>query len=1094
MPVSALLIANRGEIAIRIARAAADMNLRSVAVYAEDDAASLHVRAADSAVALKGRGVAAYLDISQLIALAQEQGCNAIHPGYGFLAENPELARQCAAAGIRFIGPSAEVLHLFGDKAQARALAERCDVQLVRGINQAIDLQQAQDFMHSLGDSAAVMLKALAGGGGRGMRAVFTPADLPDAFKRCQSEARSAFGIDSLYIEQLVSNARHIEIQVLGDGSGAVSHLWERDCSLQRRQQKIIEIAPSPDLSPDTRQRMIDAALKLASKVNYQGIGTFEFLVDNDSPQHFYFMEANPRIQVEHTITEQITGVDLLQTQLKLAMGDSLAELNLLEPPTINGCAVQLRINMETLASDGTTHPAAGTLSAYQPPSGPGLRVDGYGYPGYSVNPSYDSLLAKLIVHAPDYPSALRKAYRALCEFNIEGVSHSIGLLQSVLQLPEVARNQVNTRFVESQLSALLGAQASAHPHHYFNHSAGTSSSATSISQVPQGCEALCAPSSGVIVSLQVDVGNSVAKGETIAVLEAMKMELEIKAEHSGIVHSLAVMPGSIVSQGAALVFIEPADVTGEQMLNEEAIDLEHIRADLGEVLERHAITLDEGRPHAVAKRRKTLQRTTRENLADLLDQGSFSEYGALAIAAQRRRRSLDELIEQSPADGLVAGTGTINAELFGSKAARCMAIAYDYTVFAGTQGVMNHKKTDRMLQLAEQWRLPVVLFAEGGGGRPGDTDFVGVAGLDCHTFVGMAKLSGRVPLVGVVSGRCFAGNAALLGCCDVIIATRNASIGMAGPAMIEGGGLGSYTAEQVGPTSVQSPNGVIDLLVEDEAEAVSAAKHYLGYFQGALNDWQCSDQRKLRHLIPENRLRVYDIRHVIETLADQGSVLELRREFAPGMITAFIRIEGQPFGLLANNPAHLGGAIDAVSGDKAARFMQVCNAFDIPLVSLCDTPGFMVGPQAEQQATVRHVSRMFVVAASLSVPFFTVVLRKGYGLGAQAMAAGSFHSPLFTIAWPSGEFGAMGLEGAVRLGFAKELAAAESEQARQQLFDKLVTKAYANGKAINMASFLEIDAVIDPEQTRGWLIRGLNSTPAPSAEKTGKRGYIDTW
>jgi acetyl-CoA carboxylase carboxyltransferase component len=406
---------------------------------------------------------------------------------------------------------------------------------------------------------------------------------------------------------------------------------------------------------------------------------------------------------------------------------------------------------------------------------------------------------------------------------------------------------------------------------------------------------------------------------------------------------------------------------------------------------------------------------------------------------------------------------------------------------------VINHKKTDRMLGLAAQWRLPLVLFAEGGGGRPGDTDFVGVAGLDCHTFVGMARLSGLVPTVGIVSGRCFAGNAALLGCCDVIIATANASIGMAGPAMIEGGGLGSFKPEQVGPVSVQGPNGVIDVQVADEAEAVRVAKQYLSYFQGALNDWDCADQRELRHLIPENRLRVYDIRQVIDTLADRDSVLELRRQFAPGLITAFIRIEGQPFGLLANNPAHLGGAIDALAGDKAARFMQLCDAFDIPLLSLCDTPGFMVGPEAEKQATVRHVSRMFVAAASLSVPFFTVVLRKGYGLGAQAMAAGSFHSPLFTIAWPSAEFGAMGLEGAVRLGFAKELAAIEEPAARQQLFDKLVAKAYQNGKGINMASFLEIDAVIDPVETRAWLLRGLNATPRP-APREGKKRSIDTW
>ena len=1089
-PFAALLIANRGEIAIRIARAANELGIRAVAVYAEDDGASLHLRQADSAVALQGRGVAAYLDMDQLIAIARAEGCTAVHPGYGFLAENAEFARRCQAAGLCFIGPSAEVLDLFGDKAAARELAKRCAVPLVAGINQAISLEQAHDF---LAEHGAVMLKALAGGGGRGMRPVFNAAELDEAFARCQSEANTAFGNDALYIEQLVSQARHIEIQVLGDATGAVSHLWERDCSLQRRQQKLVEIAPSPDLPAATRVRMIEAALTLASAACYQGLGTFEFLLDAEHPERFYFMEANPRIQVEHTVTEQVTGVDLLHTQLKLAAGHSLAELGLLQPPALNGCAVQLRINLESMNVDGSTRPATGTLSAYQPPSGPGLRVDGYGYAGYPVSPSYDSLLAKLIAHAPDYPSALRRAYRALCEFRLEGVASNLHLLQNLLRLPQVVSYELSTRFVENHLSELLAAQPQAHPHHFFAGAQAPQQMAEQTQDAPPGCLPLVTPSTGVVVSLDVAEGDAIAVGQSIAVLEAMKMEFVLKASHSGIVRQLAVQVGSALNEGQALLYIEPAEVAADHSHNEQSLDLAHIRADLAEVLERHAITRDERRPQAVAKRRKTGQRTVRENLADLLDDGSFNEYGALALAAQRRRRSLEELIEQSPADGLVAGTGTVNAEHFGDHAARCMTIAYDYTVFAGTQGVMNHKKTDRMLGLAAQWRLPLVLFAEGGGGRPGDTDFVGVAGLDCHTFVGMAKLSGLVPLVGVVSGRCFAGNAALLGCCDVIIATENASIGMAGPAMIEGGGLGSFTPEQVGPVSVQGPNGVIDVRVADEAEAVRVAKQYLSYFQGSLSDWHCADQRELRQLIPENRLRVYDIRQVIATLADRDSVLELRRQFAPGLITAFIRIEGKPFGLLANNPEHLGGAIDAVAGDKAARFMQLCDAFDIPLLSLCDTPGFMVGPDAEKQATVRHVSRMFVAAASLTVPFFTVVLRKGYGLGAQAMAAGSFHSPLFTIAWPSAEFGAMGLEGAVRLGFAKELAALEDPAERQQLFDKLVAKAYQSGKGINMASFLEIDAVIDPLDTRAWLLRGLNAAPRP-APREGKKRAVDTW
>ncbi|PWU29616.1 carbamoyl-phosphate synthase large subunit [Pseudomonas sp. RW407] len=1091
MPITCLLIANRGEIAIRIARAAAELGIRSVAVFAEDDAASLHTRQADQAVPLRGRGAAAYLDIAQLIEVALAQGCDAVHPGYGFLSENAGFAHRCEAAGLRFVGPDAEVLERLGDKARARELASQHGVALAAGTNRATSLEEAERFFAQLPSGAGMMIKALAGGGGRGMRAVRRREDIAEAYARCQSEARAAFGNDALYVERLVERARHIEIQVIGDGSGQVSHLWERDCSLQRRNQKLLEIAPSPGLHPRLRGAITSAAVRLAEAVRYRGLGTFEFLLDEDSGD-FLFMEANPRLQVEHTITEAITGIDLVQAQLRLAAGASLAELGLQQAdiPAPRGFALQLRINLESLAADGTPQPASGVLAAYQPPSGPGLRVDGYGYPGYRTGAGYDSLLAKLIVQAADYPQALRKAYHALCEFRIEGVANNIPLLLNLLRRPELADNQVSTRFIEQHLAELLA--GGEHPHRWLG-SAGGEQAARSHA-APPGCLALNAPGAGVLVNLLAAPGDAVASGQVIAIVEAMKMEFEVKASASGIVHSLAAEPGDSLDEGAPLLFVEPAEVAALDEGQAGELDLEHIRADLAEVLERHAIGLDERRPEAIAKRHAAGKRSARENLADLLDPGSFIEYGGLAIAAQRRRRSLEELQALSPADGLVTGLGSVNAAQFGEEAARCLAIAYDYTVFAGTQGVMNHKKSDRMLQLAEQWRIPLVLYAEGGGGRPGDSDYLGVAGLDCATFMGMAKLSGLVPLVGVVSGRCFAGNAALLGCCDVIIATRDSSIGMAGPAMIEGGGLGRYAAEEVGPSSVQGPNGVIDVLVEDEAEATRIARQYLSYFQGEVADWQCADQRHLRHAVPENRLRAYDIRQVIATLADEGSVLELRRQFAPGMITALVRIEGKPFGLIANNPAHLGGAIDAVAGDKAARFMQLCDAFDLPMLSLCDTPGFMVGPEAEKQGTVRHVSRMFVTAASLSVPFFTVVLRKGYGLGAMAMAAGSFHASLFTIAWPSGEFGAMGLEGAVRLGYAKELAAVEDAGERQKLFDKMVAAAYRHGKGLNMASFLEIDDVIDPAETRRWLLRGLASTPKAAKRAGKKRPLIDTW
>ncbi|MDQ1373078.1 MAG: hypothetical protein QOJ09_416 [Actinomycetota bacterium] len=592
-------------------------------------------------------------------------------------------------------------------------------------------------------------------------------------------------------------------------------------------------------------------------------------------------------------------------------------------------------------------------------------------------------------------------------------------------------------------------------------------------------------PMQGTIVSVDVSAGDHVHAGQQLLVIESMKMEHVIGAEHGGVVRAIEVVVGQTVQPGDPLVVVEEADVAVASPVGSAAASGE--RHDLAEVEERHALGLDEARPDAVARRRKTGQRTTRENVDDLVDAGTFVEYGPLVIAAQRRRRELDDLIRRTPADGLVAGIGAINGH-------RTIVMSYDYTVLAGTQGLQNHRKKDRLFELAERLRLPVVFFTEGGGGRPGDTDGASVSGLDCLAFALWGGLSGLVPLVGINSGRCFAGNAALLGVCDVVIATADSNIGMGGPAMIEGGGLGVYAPEDVGPMSVQVPNGVVDVAVADEAEAVAVARQYLSYFQGATSEWECADQTALRSVIPENRLRAYDVRRAVEGLADAGSVLELRREFGPGMVTSLVRVEGRPIGLIANNPSHLGGAIDADGADKAARFMQLCDAFDLPILFLCDTPGIMVGPEAEKTALVRHVSRMFVTGASLTVPFMTIVLRKGYGLGAQAMAGGSFKAPVFCVAWPTGEFGGMGLEGAVRLGFRKELEAIEDDDERQRLFDEMVARMYTHGKALNTATYFEIDDVIDPADSRRWITAALDAAPPPPPRAGKKRPMIDTW
>jgi len=582
------------------------------------------------------------------------------------------------------------------------------------------------------------------------------------------------------------------------------------------------------------------------------------------------------------------------------------------------------------------------------------------------------------------------------------------------------------------------------------------------------------APMQALVITVRAEVGQKVAPGQPLVILEAMKMEHIVAAERSGVVRKVLVDADAMVAAGDLLVVLEPAEHAELATAAVEEASLDAIRPDLAEVIQRHAFGLDENRPEAVAKRRKTGQRTARENIANLVDEGTLVEYGALVIAAQRRRRPIDELIQRTPADGMVAGVGRVNGEAFGEARTLCVVMSYDYTVLAGTQGTMNHLKKDRMFELAEERSLPVVLFSEGGGGRPGDTDHAIVAGLDCRAFQYFAELSGRVPLVGVNSGRCFAGNAALLGCCDVVIATRASNIGMGGPAMIEGGGLGVFAPEEVGPSASQYRNGVIDVLVDDDDEAVAAAKKYLSYFQGTLPGWTCADQRLLRAAIPENRLRVYEVRKVIEILADEGSVLELRGGFGAGMVTALGRVEGRPVGIIANNPMHLGGAIDGEAADKASSFMKLCSTFGIPLVFLCDTPGFMVGPEAEETGLVKRAAKLFTTSAALEVAFCTIVLRKGYGLGAQSMAGGSFKAPAFTISWPTGEFGGMGLEGAVKLGFRKELAAVEDPEARERMFQQMVDKLYERGKAVNMAAHFEIDAVIDPVESRRWILSAI--------------------
>ncbi|KAI8846791.1 carbamoyl-phosphate synthase L chain, ATP binding domain-containing protein [Chytridium lagenaria] len=1031
-----VLVANRSEVALRVARSCDIMSIPVHGVYTDDDASSLHVKPG-----------------------------SIFHPSWIWLPKTQ---------GIGFIGPSVDVLKLFGDKLQAKAYVKSLGIPVIDGTFKPTNLSEMEHFFRSLPKGSSIMIKAVCGGGGRGMRRVTKVHDLATSFERCQSEAKLSFGASEVYGEKLISRARHIEVQIVGDKSGNIISLGERECSIQRRHQKIIEVAPSPNLGNDLRLDVIEAAKTIARASSYVGIGTVEFLIEPEKGT-FYFMEVNPRLQVEHTVTEELYGVDLVAIQLSIAKGATLVDLGLLHDPLLpTGYAIQCRINSETITADASAIPSSGTITVFEPCIGKNVRVDSAAYSGQKLTPHYDSMLAKTIIRfpSPDFQHAVDMMLRCLREFRIEGLATNISLLLNILSRPDVRDGfHVHTDYVLDHIHELIATKPL--DKRFFQSSevevVGVKESKIWNDILSPGVVGVDSPLTGTLIALPAVSGSYVRKGTEIAVLLAMKMEHAVKAPFDGLIHTVCVNLNETVESGTPILFMKATEIDRDHHGNSsDSLQTSEPRQDLLEFQERQTKILDEHRKKAVDRRHAKGLRMARENIADLMEPGSFIEYGALAVAAQRTRREIDDLINSTPADGLVCGIGTVNTD--GALNLQCAVFAYDFTVLAGTQGYWNHKKMDRLLGVVRRLELPVVGLFEGGGGRPGDSDSfnVSVAGLELETFRSLASLSGAVPLVGIAAGKVFAGNAALLGCCDVIIATVGSNIGMAGPAMIEGGGLGVFTPEEIGPSSVQTKNGVIDVLVKDEAEAIAVTKKYLSFFQKDKSTFICADQTILRNIVPLNRRRVYDVRQVVTILADTSSILELTKDYGP---------VGS-------------GAVDTVGAIKLTRFLRICNNFGIPLISLCDTPGFLVGPKAEESGQVKAFGDLFVQFAKVKVPMFTVVLRKGTGLGAMAMAGGSFHASCFTISWPTGEFSGMGIDGAVRLAFKKELLAIKNEAARQKLFEEKVKELANHGKAINMASFLEIDAVIDPADSRSWVIRGLEMsrtcTMAPT--RTSKR------
>ena len=1071
-----LLVANRGEIAIRVMRAAAELGIETVGVAPADDAGALHTGKADEVVPLDGVGAAAYLDIEQLIQAAQTTGCDAVHPGYGFLSENAAFAERCEAAGLTFVGPRVETLRLCGDKAQARATAEAAGVPIIRGIDHAVSVDEARSFFAELGDGRAMMIKAIGGGGGRGSRMVSDAAEVDATFERCSAEAMAAFGNGELYVEEFIQQARHVEVQILGDATGAITHLGERECSVQRHFQKIIEVAPAPALDSEVRDAILAAAVRLAEHIGYCNAGTFEFLVDVSGAteaQPFAFIETNARLQVEHTVTEEVTGVDIVKAQLQLAVGATLAELDLDESHEPRGYAIQARVCMEAVGEDGTIRPASGTLTAYEAPSGPGIRTDGFGYSGYETSLNFDSLLAKVIGYAPTggLAAAVARTTRALSEFRIEGVDTNVGFLQNILAHPDFESGALHTRFVDEHMQTLATTDTPRRfvlPEGYEEMAVAEETVQHAIG--PPGSVGLVAPMQGTIVGIDVALGQDVRIGQTVAVVEAMKLQHDIRADRNGVVCAVSMSEGDVVREGFPIVFIDPVDSGDGALEVDEGMDLDVSRGDLDELNEMILDRLDPAQSEAVAALRERDRRTPRENIDDLIDDGTFREFGP-GVAG-------------SAAGGTIIGFGSVNTGLVGEDQSR-VALVYSNNEFASyTHG---HYRQEQIHEMAHDWRVPVVLFSEGEGQPVGG--FGGV-GMDASVFTEFARLSGLVPLVGVNLGDCFAGNAALLACCDVIIATKKSTIGMTGPGVVEASGIGNHSASDLGSMSFQELNGNVDIVVEDDSAAIETVKRYLSYFQGPVSEWEAPDQRRMRHIIPEDRVRAYVMRDIIKTLADEGSVLEIRKDFGIGVITSFIRVEGRPMGVVANNPAHLAGAVDSPGADKGARFFQLCDAFDIPVVVFMDCPGIMVGPDHERTALVRHAVRLFNIGANCTAPMFGIMVRKAYGLGVQAMIGGASSVPFLNVAWPTAEFAGMNIDGAVKLSARRELAAIEDPEERKAAYDQRVAQGYESARAVNSGARY----VIDPADTRAFIVQGLKSLPPAPPRTSKKRPYVDTW
>lgn len=1104
-PFKKILIANRGEIAGRIARAAKALGMDTVGVYAGVDALSLHTRYAGEARELPGRGdpVGAYLDMDALLEIARETGCDAVHPGYGFLSENETFARRCGEAGLTFIGPSPEVLGLFGDKVRARAFARELGVPTVPGSLEAVT--DPDSAIRAAAETGyPVMLKAAAGGGGRGMRLVSAEAEMAEAFARCASEADAAFGDGTLFVEKRIERPRHIEVQILGDHAGNVIHLRERDCSIQIRHQKVLEIAPAPGLDPALLDRLLDDAVRMAARAGYQNAGTVEFLVSPEAGE-YWFIECNPRIQVEHTITEEIMGVDLMEAQFRLAAGARLADLGLADQTQVGaprGYAIQARVVAQ----------GAGGIAAYKEPTGAGVRVDGNGYGGYQPPPQFDPLLAKVIGSASSYTSALARTRQALQEFHVAGLPTNIGQLDGILGHAEVQAGDARTSLIEevAELArpprnptkgaalALLEQQA-----------LGVGNAAHAGAAVPMDLPSLAleegqrgveAPMAGTVVSIGAKVGDVVAPGDTLIVVSAMKMESVITAPCAGTVAGLlSLAEGDSVGAGQIVAAILP-DAEGEAGPvsygeNSWAPTLEEVATLKALAEARLAPGSDDP---GVVRQRDRGKLTCRERIDLLLDEGSFREVGSIAGFA-----SYDE------AGGIAAFTPANSVGGWGSIEGRTVVVcADDFTSRGGHADGAIGAKSGHLDRLAIEMRIPSVRLLDGssGGGsvaamvpeqkkagessakessgaiKAGRPRVAGGGGsfLPGHLGSSMyAEQLATVPVVNLLLGSVVGIGAAkaVLGHFSVMVRDI-AQLFVAGPPVVSHAMGYDISKEDLGGWHIHCRNGSVDNLAETEAEAAAMARRFLSYLPASVyeappvlppdpSDPADRREEELFTLIPRKRTTTFDIRKGIRLMADRGSFFEIGPYWGTDQVVGFARFNGYPVGVIASDSQHAnGGALTADGCDKLTRHLDLCDLFHLPVLNLIDNPGFAVGLEHELAGTIRKGGEWMVAFAQAKIPVFSVLMRRSFGVAGNNYATPRSR-PSMRVVWPAADVGGIPPEGGIEAAYKRQLAEAEDPVA---LREELMARIESARGPVGPLNRFQMEEMIDPRDTRRYV------------------------